>query len=128
MLLELASVGSMLEILDETLGDEVAELGDVHIGILESRWWVAGNLEEGSHRVKLRQGRIALGELNRGYAHRPDVAARVVGRVQLLLASYHLEEDVIHRLGISVAAWLLADSVSGCVYYGRVFEIECISS
>lgn len=48
--------------------------------------------EKGSHRMEVRQGGVSVAQLDGGDAQRPDVAARVVGGVQLLLARDDLPE------------------------------------
>lgn len=118
VILELAGERPVLQVLHQALRYEVRELGLVQFRDLESRWRVARYLEEGPHRVQLGERRIALGKFDGGYAHGPDVAARVIGRVQLLLARYHLEQGAVHRLPLG---WR-----SGFARYGltRVGAIE----
>lgn len=51
-----------------------------------------GYFKERSHWMELREGRISVAQLDGGDAQGPDVAAGVVGGVQLLLARYHLKK------------------------------------
>lgn len=48
--------------------------------------------EKGSHWMEVGQGRVSVAQLDGGDAQRPDVAASVVSRVQLLLTCDDLPE------------------------------------
>lgn len=90
MLPQFTGKWSMLQIFYQTFCYEVRQVRRVYVGILQRRWWISRNLEESSHRVKLREGRITLGQFNRRYSNRPDIATGIVRRIQLLLTSYNL--------------------------------------
>lgn len=47
--------------------------------------------EKGSHWVEVRKGRVSVSQLDGSDAKRPDIAAGIVGRVQLLLTGYYLQ-------------------------------------
>lgn len=51
-----------------------------------------GYFEERSHWMEVRQGRVSVAQLDGGDAQRPDVAASIVGGVELLLAGDDLPE------------------------------------
>lgn len=66
----------------------ILDLRGNFIPVCEDSPW---DFKEGSHWVEFRKGRVPISQLDGGYAQRPDVAAGVVGGVQLLLACNDLQ-------------------------------------
>ena len=70
---------------------------------LEPRCWVAGDEEEGPHRVHVAQGRLPFCHLNRRDPQRPQVAAVVIRRPRFLVTGDHLRGHPVRRANERVA-------------------------
>ena len=82
----------LFKVFDQTGGDKVVEARTPVLGSGQRGRRVARHLEQGPHRMQFGERRFSFGQLDGGYAQRPDVTPHIVRVFELLLASDHLVE------------------------------------
>ena len=85
---QLLSAGPLVGVYRETLFDEIREFGRSAVRISESLRRVVLDHEHGPHGVNVRQGRLALCQLDAGYPKTPDIYHMFTFFIDYLFSCY----------------------------------------
>lgn len=80
---------SPFHVLHQTLGYEIAQFNRICVGFGKAWRWIARYLKQCAHRMNIRHGWIAFGQLDGRNTNRPNVTSRIVRLIELLFTGDH---------------------------------------